>query len=72
MESVNKIETNMDLLDCMEEFNLLSPINTWFLQYMLYRVGSKPLYKQVYEYATTHLKSLNVLHVYEPKEIPGM
>ena len=70
-ESVNNIRTAMDLLVCMEQYKYLGPQNTWLLQNLLYRVGSKPLYRKVYEYATKRFKDWNTLHVYEPSEIQG-
>ena len=69
IENINNTEK---LLDCMEEFHYLGSTNLWFLQYLLYCVGNRHLYKQVLEFAVERLKtSTPLLYVYDPKEIPG-
>ena len=55
----------------MEDYNYLSDKNTWCLQGLLYKIRKKTQYLNMWNYATTRLKSENVLHVYNPRQIEG-
>ena len=70
-EEVERIETIKELLWCMERYNYLSSTNTWLLQYLMYRVGNRPLYKKVFEFTGRRLKPSQALFVCEPNEIQG-
>ncbi|XP_072047357.1 uncharacterized protein [Amphiura filiformis] len=69
--AIEDIDDKWVLLKCMEKFNYLSSSNTWFLQYLMYVVGNRKLYKLVFNYKTEQLVSASALYVYEPSDIQG-
>ena len=64
------IHTPLELLELMEEQGFLSAENTWFLQYLLYRINNRPLYKRVFDFMANRSRLLKTLYVYDPPEIP--
>ena len=68
---MEELTTTEDLLELMESYNLLGIRNVWFLQYLLYLVRNRTLYKMVFEYAARRLKHSQAFFVYEPKDISG-
>ena len=63
--------TTFQITQCLQNYNYLGPNNVWYLQYILFVLGKKDLYRRVWNYAISRLKTHQPLYLHDVQSMKG-